>query len=226
MSIYDTRIPANAEIYIGEFKKMIEFEMLDPANMIKLVWEDFDLWDYLSGVQSKIISKEQSASIVKDLRMYLLVAVFVFIFLVIAFFLSRIRSVKKKVLRAVGNFKKKFFFNGMIKSLEVSYLQTLMTTGVQLKIALTGSIWLDTTSLAIAIVIMIAMLCVPIISYTTLNKHRDHLRHWKTSQKFSNLTIDIHLLRTPQTIYYWPLFMLRRFLFVLIPTVFFAFPQF
>jgi len=34
MSIYETPIPANVEIYVGEFRKMIKFEILKPDNLL------------------------------------------------------------------------------------------------------------------------------------------------------------------------------------------------
>jgi hypothetical protein len=37
MSIYDINIPSNVEIYVEEFRKLVAFEILKPANMVKLV---------------------------------------------------------------------------------------------------------------------------------------------------------------------------------------------
>lgn len=37
MSIYDTSIPANVEIYVTEFRKMVKFEILKPDNMLQFI---------------------------------------------------------------------------------------------------------------------------------------------------------------------------------------------
>ena len=36
MSIYDTSIPANVEIYVGEFRKMVKFEVLKPDFVLNM----------------------------------------------------------------------------------------------------------------------------------------------------------------------------------------------
>lgn len=37
MSIYDTSIPANVEIYVGEFRKMVKFEILKPDPILGMI---------------------------------------------------------------------------------------------------------------------------------------------------------------------------------------------
>lgn len=37
MSIYDTNIPANVEIYVGEFRKMVKFEILKPDPILGMI---------------------------------------------------------------------------------------------------------------------------------------------------------------------------------------------
>jgi hypothetical protein len=36
--MYETNIPANVEIYFNEFRKMINFEILQPDNLIGAIW--------------------------------------------------------------------------------------------------------------------------------------------------------------------------------------------
>jgi len=38
MSIYETPLPANIEIFVGEFRKLIKFEILKPDNLIGIFW--------------------------------------------------------------------------------------------------------------------------------------------------------------------------------------------
>jgi hypothetical protein len=38
ISVYETNIPANVEIYFTEFRKMVNFEILQPDNLIGIFW--------------------------------------------------------------------------------------------------------------------------------------------------------------------------------------------
>ena len=38
ISMYETNIPANVEIYFNEFRKLVNFEILKPDNLIGLIW--------------------------------------------------------------------------------------------------------------------------------------------------------------------------------------------
>ena len=39
-TFYATALPGNAEIYLEEFRKLIEFEMVKPDNFLALIPED------------------------------------------------------------------------------------------------------------------------------------------------------------------------------------------
>lgn len=51
MSIYDIPIPGNAEIYVIEFTKMIEFDIFNPESIGKMISkdDDFKLMDFIMG---------------------------------------------------------------------------------------------------------------------------------------------------------------------------------
>ena len=38
ISVYETNVPANVEIYFEEFRKMITFDLLQPDNFIGVFW--------------------------------------------------------------------------------------------------------------------------------------------------------------------------------------------
>jgi hypothetical protein len=38
ISVYETNVPANVEIYFEEFRKMITFDLLQPDNFIGAFW--------------------------------------------------------------------------------------------------------------------------------------------------------------------------------------------
>lgn len=51
MTIYDIPIPSNAEIYIKEFTKLIEFDILNPDSLIGMFSDNknFKLMDWVMG---------------------------------------------------------------------------------------------------------------------------------------------------------------------------------
>jgi len=56
--IYDVPLPANSIIYITEFTKLIEFDILNPEGIIKLHDEDFVLENFISGMKEKVVSQD------------------------------------------------------------------------------------------------------------------------------------------------------------------------
>ena len=58
ISIYDTPLPSNTEIYMYEFTNMIEFKALKPDSIIGLVNPDFKLAEWITQKKSQIVSKD------------------------------------------------------------------------------------------------------------------------------------------------------------------------
>ena len=58
ISIYDTPLPSNTEIYMSEFTNMIEFKALKPDSIIGLVITDFKLVEWITQLKSQIVSKD------------------------------------------------------------------------------------------------------------------------------------------------------------------------
>ena len=53
--MYDVSLPANAEIYVNEFKNLIEFEALNPEKIVQLWEPDFVMKDFITGLKNNII---------------------------------------------------------------------------------------------------------------------------------------------------------------------------
>ena len=47
MSIYETSIPANIEIFIGEFRKIVKFEIFQPDNFLGVIQPGLTLSSWL-----------------------------------------------------------------------------------------------------------------------------------------------------------------------------------
>jgi len=72
----------------------------------------------------------------------------------------------------------------------------------------------------------ISVLALFMIGFTSfiLKFNKNQLDSQQFREKWSNLYSDIHLTRNSWTIWYYPIFLIRRFIFVLLPTVFYNWP--
>jgi len=127
--IYDTPFPAHVGVYIDQFQKLIEFEILNPMEFVK-TFMDFDIMGWILDQKAKIVHSHQENSIVRDLQIFLFIICTVVLTIICALLATKIRRCKKKITRKIRDVRKKYFFNGFIRSMEISYIQTCMTVGV------------------------------------------------------------------------------------------------
>ena len=63
MSIYETPIPANVEIYVAEFRKLVKFEILKPDNILGLVKPGLTLQSLIDDSQSTLSASMESSGV-------------------------------------------------------------------------------------------------------------------------------------------------------------------
>ena len=80
---------------------------------------------------------------------------------------------------------------------------------------------MSVTNKAFGCGIMSLMLLVPIASFYVLSINREQLYIPQVKRKIDTFYTDIHLFRDRSNIYYYPIFMLRRIIFVALPTFLF-----
>jgi len=66
----------------------------------------------------------------------------------------------------------------------------------------------------------------PWLSYLVAKKYRNRLDEPEVKARIGNLTLVIHLYRHPRAIFYHAVFLGRRLLFVIVPTMFVNIPIF
>jgi hypothetical protein len=110
-------------------------------------------------------------------------------------------------------------FNGIIRSLQVASMGVIMAIGVQLKLKVTQSMYLDPFEFyqAMGLFFILAFSTISVIIFLYKNKHLMNTTRFKS--KWENLYQDIHLTRSKSNVYFFPLFIVRRVVFVLIPSV-------
>ena len=130
--IYTVSLPANTSIYMVEFTKLIEFTVLNPDSLIQLAIGDpeFKLVNLMSGY----IKTDGALSMADDLSFYLLVLLFGSILMVtlcvVYFTIIKARAKLKKLKDFL---MKKFFCNGMIRSITIAYIKLCISFGAQVK---------------------------------------------------------------------------------------------
>jgi len=136
MSIYDINIPSNVEIYVEEFRKLVAFEILKPANMVKLVDKNPEVKLFLiryglapsSDVKyempASLASSGQSASFVVNVAQYIVGFLFFIIAVLALKSLAQSKFFKVQIKKFLVNLKKNTFFKNTIRSITLSYVDT------------------------------------------------------------------------------------------------------
>lgn len=219
MSIYDVNFPASANMYVEEFTKIIEFDILEPEGMIGIFVPDFDLRAFVTGT-AIAMNKDQEASVIKDLQVYLLLAGFVVIVLIFAAigyvcFQKYKEKIKAKVTKAID----KFFWNGSTQSLLVSYAQVAMSTAVELKMIMRQSRYLTSSSYMVGAACSIYLVGGMLNMFYHLNKIKHRLDLKETKDHYSEMYKGIYHKNNKIRIFYWPFFLFRRIVFFAIPVL-------
>lgn len=130
MSIYDVNFPSSADMYVQEFTKIIEFDILEPEGFVGIFVEDFDLRAFITGT-AIAMNKDQEASVVRDLQVYILGIVVISVLLAGAgVAMVVLKKHKEKIKAKVQKALDKFFWNGATQSLLVSYAQVAISTAI------------------------------------------------------------------------------------------------
>jgi len=129
LKIYDIPIPGNADIYVVEFTKLIEFDVLNPDGIIRMFNDDpnFKLLDWVQGKSS--FNSDGSASIMDELRLYIMGAAVGLVFLVGMMILALLKRFQAKMIALAKNLYNKMIFNGMIRSITIVYIKFCVTFG-------------------------------------------------------------------------------------------------
>ena len=63
MTLYETSIPSNSEIYVEQFRKLVDFELFKPDHFLKLINEDWSILYFWTHGNIKMNAALQSSGI-------------------------------------------------------------------------------------------------------------------------------------------------------------------
>ena len=138
---------------LQEIRKLIDFEMLKPDFLIKMIAPDFDLKEFLTGISKMEKAKENeggdtkegeeeddqlpsnlessgvgSDNIIDNLSQYLMVLILFIVFVLLLGIAGVIcRTQKEKINKKLKDLYKKTVWNGFIRSISMSYLNLCIT---------------------------------------------------------------------------------------------------
>jgi MFS family permease len=220
--------PASADIYMTQFTSLIEFKVLNPQTLIRLWNPEFDLKSLIVGAKQQIeLSKDQRESFFDEMFIYIFLAGVFVVFVILAYIASKIfqkYSVGDKLKKMLINTRKKTFFNGMIRSFSISYIKLGVASSIQIMMMVNASQFIKEAERINSLVIFSFMWLSLFAIYFFIWKNQDKLDEKEFKDKFGNLHAGIHLRRTRSNHYYFPNFLLRRLIFVLIPICLIDYP--
>lgn len=132
LTIYDVKFPANAEIYIKEFVKLVEFDILKPTVFIQTFFDPtfkFSTW-IKDEPQSIEIDKDQEVSMVDDLIFYAMCLALGLVGLCLLLTFSAFKKLRAKLWGILVNTLDFLFFSGIIRSVLIVYLMTLVKASI------------------------------------------------------------------------------------------------
>jgi hypothetical protein len=213
---------------MNEFQNLIEFKILNPQSIIRIWYPEFDIKSLIVGAKKQLeFSKDERESILDEIFIFVFISVVVLIFIIlglVASLLFKGLSLGNIIKEKLIDFKEKFFFNGMIKSFSVSFLKLGIASSIQIMMLINTSPYLKPKEKRNSLIIFSGLLLSIFILYFFIWYHKDVLDTKAFKDKFGALHKGIHIRRMKSNIYYFPIFLLRRFLFFLIPVVMINYP--
>ena len=207
-----------------EFKKIIEFEFLNPEGMIKLWKPDFKLNEWVTGVKSDIVNPDKNNSIMNNLIVYIGAGAAAVVILVSLFILSYI--CRKRVKKQFDKIKKKLFFTGIVRSITISYVTVCLTVGKQVQLAIENSEFQKPNEQYVSLAIGVFCVLIPLVIIIFLRNNYSELDSPEMRAKYGSLYKMAPLNRDYYMVFVYPTFLIHRLIYVLIPSTLFAVPAF
>jgi len=126
------------------------------------------------------------------------------------------------LIKKLKDFKNKFFFNGMIRSISIAYLKTSIAVGVQMILFADATQSVKNENLRATKYTIGFLVFVPFITTIFLWKYQDSLDYPRMRAKYQNM-YKIYSPKTKKGLYNFPMFLNRRLIFVLVSCILFKF---
>lgn len=197
--------------------------------MIKIWYPEFDLKTLIVGAKQQMeYSKDERESILDEMFIFMFLGG-VFFFLLILAYITKIMFQKfqlgKKIEEKLLDFKKKFIFNGVIRSFSVSFVKLGIASSIQIMMLVSDSPYLKEQEKRNSLIIFSFLVSSIAFFYIFIWFNGDMISTPQFVAKYGELHKGIHLRRNKCNKFYFPNFLLRRFIFFFIPIVMINYPS-
>jgi hypothetical protein len=223
---YDSPFPANVQIYMDKFTGTVEFDLLNPQTYIQLFNPEFRFVDWFSSIDKTLMfESDMEISMFDDLQVFIFMGI-AFILTVCTFeILKRVRQeLAEKYDAKLKALKKYMIWNGTIRCISAAYIKTCMAVGSQIRLFLQGYEYQGNAEKLFLIIFLGYIVAVPWYAFVKLREMRESLTYAEIRKKYLVAYDGVHLYRDKWNIYYFTISHGRKLAFVMIPSLFFAFP--
>lgn len=198
--------------------------MFDPESVIKTFKPKFNLMHWLKGNNDMVVNKAQQASVLNDLKVYIFLFCVMVLALLLALTIMLVQKYKDRIQTKLRAIYKQSVWNGVIRSIDIGYIETVMTVGTQIRLWRMKSPYQQEMDIKLAVACGSFSCSLPIIYAVFLQWAGKRVTTKKFRAKYQNLYVDIHSFKNSWTRFYLPVSMVRRILFVLIPSLLHQYP--
>jgi len=202
---------------------LIEFNVLNPQTIIRFWKPDFDTKSFIFGVKAQMeYSKDQRESILDEMFIFIFIGGLALVGIILLNVVSKLMtglSLGDRIKKELNKKKKAFFFNGAIRSYSVTFIKLGIASSIQIIMLVSDSPFIKEEERVMSICIFTCLVVSIAVSYIFVLYNRNSVDSTEFKERFGNLHTGIHLRRNKYNIYYFPNFLLRRFIFFLLPIV-------
>ena len=211
MDLQEVQFPPNAQIYNKELKDLIEFGFIKPANLAKrFIPEDLSWKGAVEGFFQEI---EEFNELI----------IFGTIGCLVIFVLSvgtAIKSTRELSWGKVREFRDKFFFNGMLRTITVTQMKQCIVLGTLIQQALIAEVPFTSAQKVKAGIMAVYFSFVLAVPAYMLFQRRQQLKSVEQEKKMGRIFAGLNLRSDSSGLYYFPMFLLRFFLYVMISSLY------
>ena len=167
-------MPVNAKIYDDEMIKIIEFRLLNPDGIIGLFIPGFKLTNWIKGTMKG--SSDTESNMLDDMFVYILVGGVFLLVVAVMITLMVIKPCRNKIKAKLVQIKNKTLFNGIIRSIIISYLGATMSACKQISYWIEQDEGQENSQIITAVSMLVVLLLIPILFMVFLYKNREDLK--------------------------------------------------
>lgn len=192
LTVYQVAIPANTEILLAAIEDLVNFEWLNPSTYLL----DFELPDFLENEPTGLIAAMPMQIVI--------IALLLVFWLLIGCHIKALKPNLRASLQIVGN---------------VTFVNWALVASTHLGSFIRSETWQVGIKEGITLLLAIGVVSYPIIVWRSLLRNKLYLHSVGFYHKFKALVFEIHLTRSPSTVLFYPISLIRRLAFVVIPVV-------